>query len=228
MAPPSDPSPAAERTIWWQIARVCVGGPATLGFRLRPLGTEHIPAAGGALLVFNHVSVLDTIMIGVPVVDRGRSLHTLGLSQDFERPGLGWWLRRLDQIPLRRGMGDWTALQAVADVVASGRLGVVAPEGTVGDGSELQPMQKGAARIALLAQAPVIPVGVWGTQRRRPQQGWRFAGPLRPTVSVAFGPALSVRGDPKHRPDVQGLTERIREALVAQVDLARRSAPGLY
>jgi 1-acyl-sn-glycerol-3-phosphate acyltransferase len=89
----------------------------------------------------------------------------------------------------------------------------------------LLPIQKGAARIALLAGGPVIPIGLWGTQRRWPKDGLHYQRPVRPTVAVAIGPAIAVEGDPKSRPDVQALTDRVGVALSDQVALARRLAP---
>ena len=102
----------------------------------------------------------------------------------------------------------------------------IAPEGTVGTGEELSPIQKGPARIALLASCPVIPVGLWGPQRRWPKAGLKFGAPVRPPLGVAFGPPIHPEGDPKSRPDVQALTDRLGAALCEQVEVARRLAPG--
>ena len=101
-------------------------------------------------------------------------------------------------------------------------LAGIAPEGMVGVGAELLPGQKGAARIALMARAPVIPVGLWGTQRRCPKEGLRFALPVRPTVAVVYGRPIPAQGDPKRRPDVQALTDRIMGDIAALVAEARR------
>jgi 1-acyl-sn-glycerol-3-phosphate acyltransferase len=88
------------------------------------------------------------------------------------------------------------------------------------------PMQKGAARIALLADAPVVPVGIWGVHERWPKAGLRMTRPARPTVGVAFGAPIVAHGNARHRPDVRSLTERIGEGIVEQVEVARRMAPG--
>jgi 1-acyl-sn-glycerol-3-phosphate acyltransferase len=199
---------------------------AAASFRIRISGSEHIPRSGGALLAYNHVSVLDAIFIGLPVTRRGRIVRCFALSEDFERPILGRALRGLGQIPIRRGAGVWGPLEQLADVVCDGWLAGIAPEGTVGTGHELLPIQKGAARIALLAGSPVIPVGLWGTQRRWPKAGFRMERPIRPNVGVSFGQPICAEGDAKSRPDVQALTDRIGAALCEQVEGARRMAPG--
>jgi 1-acyl-sn-glycerol-3-phosphate acyltransferase len=158
----------------------------------------------------------------VPVGRLGRVVRCFALSEDFERPLLGPALRKVRAIPIRRGAGDWDALRELAGVVEGGWLGGIAPEGTVGEGPGLGPIQKGAARIALLAGVPVVPVGIWGTQERWPKDGLRMERPLRPAVGVSFGPPIAAEGDVKYRPDVQDLTDRIGEGIGHQVDAARR------
>jgi 1-acyl-sn-glycerol-3-phosphate acyltransferase len=213
-----------EQDFWWLLARATVGMFAKSAFRVRVAGARNIPSLGGALLAYNHVSVIDAVFVGLPVVDRGRIVRFLGLSEDFERPVMGWALRKVRQIPIRRGMGDWAALQEIADVVGGGWLGGIAPEGSVGDGTRLLPGNKGVARIALLSRAPVIPVGIWGTQRRWPKEGLRLRSPVRPGIGVSYGAPIIPEGNPKHRPDVQAMTDRIMAEIGEQVASARRLA----
>jgi 1-acyl-sn-glycerol-3-phosphate acyltransferase len=170
------------------------------------------------------VSVLDAIFVGLPVARHGRIVRCFALSEDFERPLLGRALRGLRQVPIRRGAGLWGPLEQLADVVSDGWLAGIAPEGTVGTGEELLPIQKGAARIALLAGGPVIPVGLWGPQLRWPQGGLRLNRPFRPYVGVSFGEPIRAEGDPKSRPDVQALTDLLDTGLCEQVVRARRLA----
>jgi 1-acyl-sn-glycerol-3-phosphate acyltransferase len=219
MAPP-------ERDLWWQAAETTVGSIARASFRIRVSGQEHIPRRGGALFAYNHVSVIDAIFVAIPVLRKERIIRCFALSEDFERPMMGWALNGLRQIPIRRGAGAWGPLEDMAELIREGWLCGIAPEGTVGTGEELLPIQKGPARIALLAGCPVIPVGLWGPQRRYPKSGLHFHPPARPPLGVAFGPPIQAAGDAKNRPDVQTLTEQIGEALRVQVETARRLAPG--
>jgi 1-acyl-sn-glycerol-3-phosphate acyltransferase len=199
---------------------------AAASFRIRVAGSENIPQDGGALLAYNHVSVIDAIFVAIPALRRDRIIRCFALSEDFERPMMGRALRGLGQIPIRRGAGAWDPLEEMAEVIREGWLGGIAPEGTIGTGEELLPIQKGPARIALLAGCPVIPVGLWGPQRRYPKAGLHFRAPVRPPLGVAFGQAIQPEGNAKHRPDVQALTDRLSEALREQVEVARRLAPG--
>ena len=216
---------SGEIDAWWTVAHATVGTLAGAAFRIRVRGARNIPRAGGALVAYNHVSVLDAIFVGLPLLRVGRTIRCFALAEEFDKPLLGPALKGLQQIPIRRGAGAWEPLEQMADVIREGGLAGIAPEGTVGSGDQLQLIQKGAARVALLAEAPVIPIGLWGPQRRWPKAGLHYRGPVRPTVGVAIGAPLAVGGDPKSRPDVQGLTDRIRDALATEVDVARRLAP---
>ena len=212
---------ASERDVWWTIGRATLGVAVKTAFKVRVVGARNIPASGGALIAYNHISVIDALFVALPVVDRSRVAHFFALSQDFERPVLGWGLRKTGQIPIRRGFGDWEAIETSARVIQDGMLAGIAPEGTVGDGSKLGPGQKGAARIALMAGAPVIPVGLWGANLRWPKSGLKLSAPLRPNVVVVFGEPIRAEGDPKYRPDVQSLTDRIMHDIDALVAKAR-------
>lgn len=187
-------------------------------------GAGNVPASGGALLAYNHISVIDAVFVALPILERGRAVHFFALSEDFERPIVGWGLRKTGQIPIRRGFGDWSAIEAGASVLQRGMLAGIAPEGTMGDGVELLPGLKGAARIALMAGAPVVPVGLWGTQRRWPKSGLTLSPPARPTVAVVYGEPIRSEGDPRRRPDVQALTDRIMDQTADLVAQARRGS----
>jgi 1-acyl-sn-glycerol-3-phosphate acyltransferase len=221
--PTLTPNPR-ERDFWWDVGRATLGKLAKTAFRVRVAGARNVPASGGALLAYNHISVIDAVFVALPVIDRGRIVHFFALMQDFERPILGWGLRRTGQIPIRRGFGDWEAIETSAGVLQRGMLAGIAPEGTVGHGAELLPGQKGAARIALMAGAPVVPVGLWGTQRRWPKSGLTFSRPARPTVAVVYGEPIQPEGDPKRKRDVQALTDRIMDDIAGLVAQARRGS----
>jgi 1-acyl-sn-glycerol-3-phosphate acyltransferase len=214
-----------ERDLWWKVARAIVGGGFEAAFRVSYSGLEHVPTHGGALLAYNHVSVLDPIPVALGAYRRGRITRFLGVAEVFAIPALGWGLRRLRQVPLRRGEGDRRALDAAIAALRDGGVVAMSPEGTVGAGAELQPGHTGAARICLAAGSPVVPVAVWGTQRRWPRQGPHLHRPLRPGVAVAFGPLVAVEGDPSSPEDVRSVTDRVMAALGEQADTARRLAP---
>jgi 1-acyl-sn-glycerol-3-phosphate acyltransferase len=208
---------------WTTIGRVGLSGLFRVGFDMRFFGLEHVPARGGALITYNHVSVLDPLLVALGASRRGRPVRFLVLIQDYEHGWVGWSFRRTRQIPIRRGLGDWQAIEEVAGVLRSGRLAGMAPEGSVGDGTEVRQGKRGGARIALAAQVPVIPVGIWGTQRR-----WGLDGLSkkieRHSAAAVFGQPIPPEGDPRSVPDTAAMTERIMAAIGEVAARAREEA----
>ena len=218
------PGPGSELNGWWRAGLALVGPVLRLLFDLRWAGIERVPRAGQALLAANHVSSLDGVVLAYLVARRrNRPTRYLVAAEFFDRRFHGFWLRTFKQIPIRRGMGDSGALDEAVATVRSGAVAGIFPEGTVNpdpDGAMLRG-RTGVTRIALAARAPVIPVGIWGTQMRWPRTGLRFRRPLRPTVALAFGPPVEPLGDPSSPDDVQAFTELIMTRIVEQTAAAR-------
>lgn len=210
---------------WWYAARATVGMAFRLAFRLRFHHLERLPPQGAALLACNHISVLDPIILGIAVSDRLRTISFLAAAETFSQPMIGWGLRILRQIPIRRGASDWRALDEAAAVIRRGSLAGIFPEGRVSDDAELQRGRKGAARLALAAGVPVVPVAIWGTHVRWPRAGFTLRRPWRPVVAVVVGHPIEVAGSPRDPRAVRDLTERLMREMAPMVDEARRRAP---
>jgi 1-acyl-sn-glycerol-3-phosphate acyltransferase len=218
---------AGELNPWWGIGIPIVTPVLRLLFSVHIEGLEHVPTRGPALLAFNHVSVLDGPVVAIETARRlRRETRFLVAAEQFRRPIVGWILRHYDQIPIRRGQGDTGALDEAIATVRSGALAGVSPEGRVNDDGKiaLQRLRSGLARIALPTGAPVVPVGVWGTQIRYPRSGFTTRRPWRPKLGLAFGPPLLPEGDPEVPEDVEALTDRLKPHLERQVGRARRLA----
>src|SRR3954452_11989845 len=82
----------------------------------------------------------------------------------------------------------------------------------------------GVARVALAAGAPVVPLGLWGTQTRWPRSGIRWRLPLRPRVAVEIGPSVQPRGDVNSAADVGAFTDEVIRAIEAAAAHARTRA----
>jgi 1-acyl-sn-glycerol-3-phosphate acyltransferase len=210
-----------EQNASWLLLRVILGGPCRLLMRLRTVGAEHIPSHGGAILAGNHVSILDPIYVAIPPTDRGRTIRYVALASLWGPTPVGWLVRTLDQIPVRRGeLNQADAIDELARHVGDGRLTGIFAEGRVGDGP-LQRLKTGAARASLASNTPLIPVGVWGTQSRWPRKGLTLRRPWRPTVGIAFGPPFETHGDPLNPRDVERVTDQLASAIGVQMERAK-------
>jgi 1-acyl-sn-glycerol-3-phosphate acyltransferase len=209
---------------WWRVGLVIVRPIARILFRIRVAGTEHVPLKGAAILSFNHVSSLDGPILAIETGKRiRRETRFVVASEFFAKFFFGWVLRRYDQICIRRGQGDGGALDEAVETIRRGALAGISPEGTVnGEPGELLQLKRGVARIALPTSAPVVPVGIWGTQSRWPKSGLTWRRPIRPRVAIAFGPPILPSGDLQSDADVEDFRERLRVRMQEQLDTARR------
>jgi 1-acyl-sn-glycerol-3-phosphate acyltransferase len=126
---------------------------------------EKIPASGGCIIVFNHVSHVDPLTAAHIVYDHGRMPRYLAKSGLFKNRALAYFLTAAGQIPVERlSKNAKGAFDAAVAAVRAGECVVVYPEGTLTRDPDLWPMagKSGAARIALETGCPVIPIGQWG------------------------------------------------------------------
>jgi 1-acyl-sn-glycerol-3-phosphate acyltransferase len=211
---------------WWRFGVPIADLIVRALFRVRVAGIHHVPLEGPAILAFVHVSVLDGPSLAAEVAwRRRRTVRFLVAAEIFHVPVSGWFLRRYRQIPVRRGKSDAGALDEVIATIRRGTVAAIAPEGAVNPApGELQRIRSGIARIALPTGAPVIPVGIWGTQHRWPRAGRHWGRPFRPRLGFAFGPAIEPSGDASVQDDIDAFVTRVREALEHQLAQARSLA----
>lgn len=170
----------------------------TLKAVLRPLvtalmhprvqGLEHVPATGPAIVCANHLSVIDPVVVALPVP---RTVFYLGKSEVFARRWR-WLFEHLGVVPVARegGAAGESSLERGRQVLAaSGLLGLY-PEGTRSPDGRLYRGKTGAVRLAVRTGAPIVPVGIAGTRRVMPPHA-RL--PRRGPVTVRFGPVIDLR-----------------------------------
>lgn len=204
---------------WWAFGAAVTLPLVRVPFRVRVDGSEHVPASGPAILAFNHVSVLDGPVLGVETAfRRRREVRFLVAAEVFGHRLYGPLLRSFDQIPVRRGEGDAEALEEAIETVRAGALAAISPEGRVNPAPEagMQRIRSGCARIAIETGAPVIPVGIWGTQHRWPR-GELTLRLRRHRLAIVFGPPIL----PHPADDVTGFGARVGTAIAEQVRRAR-------
>ena len=212
---------------WWLFGIAVVGFFSRLLFRLRVEGADRVPSSGSAIVAGNHVSALDGVALALATGSRGRRMTRFLVAAEFFRKlWCGWALRLYRQIPIRRGARDQGALDVAIETIRGGALAGIFPEGTVNPEPEagLLRGRKGAARIALATDAPVVPVGIWGTQARWPKAGLHLRRPWRPVVAISYGEPIPAKGDAGSAADVQAFADVITDAIAAQAERARELA----
>lgn len=163
-------------------------------FRLEAHGTEHVPRSGPVLIVANHASFLDPPLVGGVAP---RPLSFMAKAELFRVPLLGWLIWNLNARPVRREGADAGALRAALRILQEGGVLLMFPEGTRGPEGTLRAAKPGAAMLAVLSGAPVVPALIQGSGRAWPR-GRRLPRPTK--ISVTFGPPLvfgrrGARGD---------------------------------
>jgi 1-acyl-sn-glycerol-3-phosphate acyltransferase len=179
-------------------------------YRLRAEGIENLPAEGGYVLASNHLSNFDPWVLAYPLWPR-RRLRSMAKAELFN-PLLAPLLRASGAFPVRRGGSDRDAYRTAVEIVRSGEVLLVFPEGArrskgrwKGKRRRQQQVQSGAARIALSAGGPLVPAALVGTDRLT------RLGPLR----VSFGSPIAtsgLEGRPRHEA-AAALTERLMTAI---------------
>ncbi|NDB18675.1 MAG: 1-acyl-sn-glycerol-3-phosphate acyltransferase [Actinobacteria bacterium] len=153
--------------VWYQTLRVLLAWPVTRLWWPRVRGRRSVPAHGGAVLVSNHVSFSDSIFLPVEL---RRKVTFLAKQEYFVRPGVigafsRWFFTAVGQVPIDRsgGRAAEAAISTGIRVVREGGLLGIYPEGTRSPDGRLYKGRTGAARIAIEAQVPVIPVAMINT-----------------------------------------------------------------
>jgi len=182
-------------------------------------GMENIPATGGVIIVPNHVSHFDPLVVAHYIYDAGRWPRFLGKASLWRVPVLGPFLRKVQQIPVERGSVEAVkSLDVLVDALQQGGAVVIYPEGTTTRQPDLWPMRgkTGAARLALVTGAPVIPVANWGAERVFDPRTNRFKIRLRTPVTVTAGKRIDLSRWQGANPTRQVL-EQMTEAIMLDV-----------
>lgn len=192
----------------------------TFGWQLDVVDGHWVPRHGPALIVCNHVSHVDPLIVGLAAWRRGRRLQFLAKRELFTHPLTGPLLRGTGQIEVDRGGHAARSIGPAVEALRQGGAVLVFPEGTISRSFVPAVPRLGAARVALSAGQPVIPAATWGGQRvlTKDHRG-RHLRRLR--FSVAFGaPVAPLPGeDPGH------LTARVWDRVSALVEGLARTHP---
>ena len=187
--------------------------------RFEITGVENIPSDGPVILCANHRSYFDVSAMSIVIGKSGRTARFLGKKEVFDAPIVGQVAAAMGGIRVDRGTGSDEPLRAAADALAGGEMVAMMPEGTIPRGPAFfEPKlagRWGAAQLAHMSGATVVPVGLWGTEKVWPRSG---RGPKMlaltdpPTVRISVGEPVQVNGK-----SVEADTKRIMRAIMAEL-----------
>jgi 1-acyl-sn-glycerol-3-phosphate acyltransferase len=187
---------------------MCATGMPVL-FSLRIEGGRHIPRTGPALLIANHQSFLDPVLLGLCT---SRPLRYLARRTLFKNAFFAWLIRALRAIPIdQEGVGK-EGLRTILDELQAGEAVVVFPEGERTADGKLRALRPGIHLLIRRTQAPIVPVGIagafeaWPRKRKAPVPAPLFLPPGKGTIAVAVGQPLPA-GHFAEAPREQALSE---------------------
>lgn len=148
-------------------------------------GRENVPSQGPLLVVANHLNLADPPLLGVSL---GRKVIFMAKEELFRSRFSGYFVRSFGAFPVHRGRVDKKAFRQAKQVLAEGSALIMFPEGTRSKNAQLQLAFSGSALIALSNGAPILPVGITGTENikgvawllRRPQIMVNIGRPFYP------------------------------------------------
>ena len=132
--------------------------------RLEVVGRERVPVDGPVIFICNHAHIVDPPLVGS---FSPRPVHVMAKRELFETPLIGWLFWAVGAFPVRRFSGDLGALRVARNYLRDNGVVLMYPEGTRNHGRGLKPALPGAAMVALLTAAQIVPVAIEGSHAIR-------------------------------------------------------------
>jgi 1-acyl-sn-glycerol-3-phosphate acyltransferase len=187
-------------------------------WRVKVVGIERIPEAGGFVLAPSHRSMMD---IPLAAIVTKRRIRFMGKATLFRIPVLGWLFTTLGGFPVERDGTDRKAVRDSVAMLAAGEVLCVFPEGTRQNGEKIQPLQPGSAYLALRSGAPIVPIAIAGSEEILRDHRW----PIPHFGRVVIVVGESIVPEPRAtgvvaRDKVDALTSTLHDTLQALFDEA--------
>ena len=214
-SPAHEPYQGREATVGYKVTRLIARLATTLLFDLKVYGTENVPRTGGLLLVSNHQSNLDPVLLGVQLP---RALSYMAKSELFKvNPVFSRLIRSLGAFPVRQGSADVGAVKEAIARLQEGDVLNVYPEGSRTEDGEIAPMEKGIGLVIRRAKVPVVPVAIDGSYDAWPKGRKIFR---RWPIRLQYGPPM----DLTHL-DRDEIVQRVDQTLRRMFDELRSKRP---
>nr|WP_255312194.1 lysophospholipid acyltransferase family protein [Rhodococcus rhodnii] len=181
------------------------------GLQIAYAGLGNIPSRGGAVVAVNHTGYLDFLPMALAARGAQRRVRLMAKAEFADNAVLGVLMRGCGVIPVDRSAGADSYAAAVT-ALRGGDLVAVYPESTISRSFELETFKSGAARMALDAGVPIVPMIVWGAQRIASKGVPRSIGRHRYPIAVGVGDPIPPIGDPR------ALTGTLRRAMRSVLD----------
>jgi 1-acyl-sn-glycerol-3-phosphate acyltransferase len=200
---------------WYSAVRVFFGLIFHTLWRLQVRGMENVPRKGAAVIVSNHLSLLDPFVVSYGA---NRLVSFMGKEELFRMPLLGEVMRKLGSFPVDRSQRDPTSMKIALTILKEGELLGMFPEGTRSTTGDMNELRAGAARLAARTRVPIVPVAVINTNGAMPPG--KLLRPAR--IGVRYGKPFELTelyDKPKDAEALERALETIKQHIAAlQVD----------
>jgi len=194
----------------YAFARVLLVAAVRAYGRFCEAGVDRLPGSGPAIVVANHPSDVDPILLGVSFP---RTLHFVADVVQFRRGFVGPVIERLAAIPIHKGQPDRTALEATLGVLDAGGVVAIFAEGDLYRSDDPVAFRAGVGLLAVRSGAPVVPVAITGAERL-----WSGGRLHWPWIRLTVGRPRSYAGLPRDRSTYDRVAAELHEAVVALHD----------
>jgi 1-acyl-sn-glycerol-3-phosphate acyltransferase len=199
----------------------------TTAFSLRTEGSTNVPAQGPVLLIANHQSFVDPILVGLAA---RRHLRYLARKTLFRNPAFTWFIESLNALPVNQEGFARDGLQAIIDLLKHGQAVTVFPEGERTLTGRMNPFRPGVHLVLRRTECQIVPVGIagayaaWPRSRAYPIPAPLFLPPGAGTLAVSIGKPIpsSIYKGRERAEVVQDLEQRVHEAQARAEVLKRR------